>query len=94
MSRSARHLAKAWIALMALTAALALVADARNDTHLGVVAATAVAAAVTVKSRIILRDYLGLKSSASALGGFTTAVAAIVAIVALSLALQLLPHPS
>ncbi len=78
---------------MALTAALALVADARTDARLGIVGAAAVAVAVTVKSRIILRDYLGLKSSTSALGGFTAAVASIVAVVALCLLLQLLVRP-
>ena len=75
MSERTRSLVRAWLALMALSLALAVAADVRAlSSQLPPLALIAIGAVVVLKARLILRDYLELRASP----GFLSALLAMV----------------
>jgi hypothetical protein len=81
---STRRLVLTWLMLMGLSAAMAITADVRSGTGLGVAGLAATGVVAAAKSYLILRDYLALRACRGALRGFTAAVALVLAIVVAS----------
>lgn len=81
-----------WAALMALSLVLAFAADVGGAARPGVIWFVVIAAAAALKSRIVLRSYLGLARAPGALAGFFSAALIVLALVAASFALFPTPH--
>lgn len=81
MQAGTRRLTITWLILMGLSTAMAVAADVGSGTRLLPLSLAAIGLIAIGKSFLILRDYLGLRSSGSALAGFSSGVAAVLAIV-------------
>lgn len=88
MIASERSLLRAWAMLMALSAALAIATEVARPSRFHLVWAGVVALVAYLKARIVLANYLGLKSAPGALAGFAAAIGAIFLLVVLSFALE------
>jgi hypothetical protein len=73
-----------WAALMALSLVLAFAADVTHAASPGAVWIVVIAGVAALKSRVVLRSYLGLSHAPGALAGFFTAVFVVLALVASS----------
>lgn len=87
MSPGRRRLITAWLVLMALTAVMTLAADVRHASRLGGIALIVTAAVATIKSRLVLGAYLGLRSNRGVLDGITAAIVVILMVVSASFVL-------
>lgn len=81
MSLLHRHLIAVWATLMALTVAMAVVADVTHASRLGVIWLIVIAMVTIAKVRLVLGDYLGLRCNRGALNGMTAAVAIVLSTV-------------
>lgn len=88
MNAQEKSLIGAWALLMGLSIALAFAAEAARPQHYLFAWSILVAAVAFWKARIVLSAYLGLRAARGALGGFSLAVAFILALVVASLAVQ------
>jgi len=84
MRNAARSLLTSWASLMALTLVLAFAGDVVGASHPGAIGIGVIAGVAALKSRIILRSYLGLARAPAAAAGFFTVVLAVLALVAAS----------
>lgn len=91
MIASERKLLKAWGALMGLSLALAVAAETARPARFLLVWTAVVVAVAYFKARIVLADYLGLRSAPGALAGFGAAVAVILLTLFASFALEAAP---
>jgi uncharacterized BrkB/YihY/UPF0761 family membrane protein len=73
-----------WAALMALTLVLAVAGEVVGSTRPGAIGICVIACVAALKARIVLRSYLGLFRAPGALGGFSSAVFVLLALVAVS----------
>jgi hypothetical protein len=80
----ARRLLSGWAALMALSLILAFAADVVGAARPGAIWLVVIAGVAALKSRIVLRSYLGLARAPGALAGFFAVVVAVMALVASS----------
>ena len=80
---SERPLLRAWALLMGLTL-LTGTAGVGGGEQLGSIWLAVLALVTILKARIILARYLGLAGAPSYLAGFTTAIVAVIALIALS----------
>ena len=73
-----------WAALMALSLAMGFAGDVTGLSHPGALWLVIIACIAAIKARIVLRAYLGLFHAPGALAGFSAAVVAVLALVAVS----------
>lgn len=84
-----RRLLITWALLMGLTTLAGVAAGVSGDARPGALALAALAVVVVAKCRLILARYLRLEQAPGFLGGFTAAVAMVMAIVTFVFAVNL-----
>jgi len=90
VNASEKSLLRAWGLLMGLSIALALAAESARPQRFMLAWAAFICVVAFWKARIVLSAYLGLRVAPAALGGFSLAIAAILAIVLGSFGVQAL----
>lgn len=81
MRSSTRRLLTTWLALMVLMGMAGFIADVSQHGTLSPAALIALAAVTAVKARLVLAQYLQLRSAPAFLNGLTVAAVAVLAIV-------------
>lgn len=76
-----RPVVRAWLALMALSAAMAVLADLRSGTSLGAPMILGLGIVILLKAYVILADYMSLRAHPGVLAGFVGALGAVLAVV-------------
>jgi hypothetical protein len=84
MWNATRSLLIVWASLMTLTLLMAFAGDVVGPSHPGALGIGVIAGVAALKSRIILRSYLGLVRAPAAATGFFTVVFVLLALVAAS----------
>lgn len=72
---------RAWVGLMALSAAMAAFADLRSGSGLGPAMILGLGAVILLKAYVILADYMSLRPHSGVLAAFIGALAAVLAVV-------------